>query len=198
MPEIVVDPRRCLACRSCEIACATNRDSVSRTLFGAFREEPRPLPRVAVRGNGAFALPIQCRHCQEAPCIDTCPSGALCRSTEDHTVLFDDNRCIGCWMCVAVCPFGAVKPAGAGKVAIKCDACHGMERPFCVDACPTRALAYLDTEGMRLAAKKRAGDVVEMLFVEQATEAAAPPAPAALRLAYVKLDHIPTGGEQPR
>jgi len=166
LPEIMVDPSRCMACRTCEVACGINRDSVSKSVAGAFKEEIRPTSRVTVQGNAAVALPLQCRHCAEALCLDTCPTGALYRSAEDNRVLFDDNKCIGCWMCVGVCPFGAVKPSSAGKVAIKCDACHGMERPFCVDSCPTKALAYLDLAQMRKKAEKRSRDIVETLFGE--------------------------------
>ncbi|MGI5836962.1 MAG: 4Fe-4S dicluster domain-containing protein, partial [Chloroflexota bacterium] len=93
MPEIMVDPGRCMACRSCEIACGINRDSVSKTVAGAFKEEVIPTPRVSVQGTDSVALPVQCRHCEEAPCLDTCPSGALYRSQDDNRVLFDDNRC---------------------------------------------------------------------------------------------------------
>ncbi len=164
MPEIMVDPSRCMACRSCEIACGINRDSVAKTVVGAFKEEVKPTPRVSVQGNETLSLPVQCRHCEEALCVDTCPSGALYRSEEDNRVLFDDNRCIGCWMCVGVCPFGAIKPGSEGKVSIKCDACYGMERPFCVEACPTKALAYVDDAGMRRLSKRRAGRVVETLY----------------------------------
>ena len=67
-------------------------------------------------------------------------------------------------MCVGVCPFGAVKPNSSGTVSIKCDACNGMERPFCVEACPTKALAYVDVSGMRRLAMKRAGQIVETLY----------------------------------
>jgi anaerobic carbon-monoxide dehydrogenase iron sulfur subunit len=185
LPEIVVDPRRCMACRSCEMACAINRDSVARTLAGAIREEITPTPRVTVQGNERISMPVQCRHCEEAPCLDTCPSGALYRHA-DGRVLFSDNKCIGCWMCVASCAFGAIKPSAAGKVAIKCDACFGMERPFCVEACPTGALAYLETADLRKVAKRKAGDIVETLF----QEAGAPGAPA-----FVKLSYSPRGGE---
>lgn len=177
MPEIFVDPRRCMACRTCEIACGINRDSISKTVAGAFKEEVRPTPRVVVQGNQTLAMPVQCRHCAEAPCLDTCPSGALYRG-EDNKVLFDDTRCIGCRMCAAVCPFGAIKPSSLGKVAIKCDACHGMERPFCVEACPTGALAYLDPAGLREAQRRKVGDIVEALI---ATEG------GSLSNSYVKL-----------
>lgn len=185
MPEIMVDPSRCMACRSCEIACGINRDSIAKTVSGAFHEEPRPIPRVSVQGNESMALPVQCRHCEEAPCLDTCPSGALYRSTEDGRVLFDDNKCIGCWMCVGVCPFGAAKPAGSGKVAIKCDACYGMERPFCVEACPSKALAYVDAAGMRQLSQRRSGKIIETLY----QPGAAPDSPT-----YVKLGYSRRGG----
>jgi len=164
LPEIMVDSRRCLACRSCEVACAINRDSVSKTVAGAFKEEVRPTPRVVVQGNERIALPIQCRHCEEALCVDSCPSGALYRSADDNLVLLDDNRCIGCWMCVAVCPFGAIKPSGAGKVAIKCDACRGMEHPFCVEACPTGALVLMEPAALQEVARRRAGEIIATLF----------------------------------
>ena len=170
-----------MACRSCEIACGINRDSVAKSVAGAFHEDVLPTPRVSVQGNESLALPLQCRHCEEALCLDTCPSGALYRSTEDNRVLFDDNKCIGCWMCVGVCPFGAVKPSSAGKVAIKCDACFGMERPFCVDACPTKALAYVDTDGMRRIAERRSREIVEALF----QRAGDPEGPTYVKLGYI-------------
>lgn len=154
-----------MACRTCEIACGINRDSVSKSVIGAFKEEVRPTPRVVVQGNESIALPVQCRHCAEALCLDTCPSGALYRG-EDNKVLFDDTKCIGCRMCAAVCPFGAIKPSSMGKVAIKCDACFGMERPFCVDACPTKALAYVDAAGMRETQKNKMGHIVETVFAK--------------------------------
>ena len=179
MPEIVVDPRRCMACRSCELACGINRDSVAKTLAGAIKEEVRPTPRVVVQGNEQVSMPIQCRHCEEAPCLDTCPTGALYRH-EDGRVLFNDNKCIGCWMCVASCSFGAIKPSAAGKVAIKCDACFGMERPFCVEACPTGALAFAETADMRQIARRKAGDIVESLFQKPGN----PDAPTFVKLSY--------------
>lgn len=178
----MVDPHRCMACRSCELACAVNRDSVSRTLAGALREEVRPTARVAVQRLQRLSLPVQCRHCQKALCMDSCPSGALYRSAEGDRVILADNLCIGCWMCVAVCPFGAVKPSSTGRVAIKCDGCHGMERPFCVDACPTGALAYLDARGMRLAARRKAGDLVALLLEGQLPRGAEGPY-------HLKLQH---------
>lgn len=147
MPEILVNPSKCVACRFCELACAVNRDSLSKTMVGAAAEEIRPQARVRVdaqRGNEEL-LPVQCRHCEGAPCLEACPAGALYRN-EDGVVLLAEDKCVGCWMCVAVCPFGAVQPSRAAQVAFKCDRCTGCAYPYCVNACPTGALLYGEPE----------------------------------------------------
>ncbi|MDU4959188.1 MAG: 4Fe-4S dicluster domain-containing protein [Sporomusaceae bacterium] len=144
MKKIWVDKDKCLGCKSCELQCAIERDSVSRTLAGAVRETPKPIARVSVQCSGSGGFPIQCRHCQDAACLKACPSGALQRDKETDMVFIDASRCRGCWMCVMSCPFGAIVPAGAYKVAVKCDGCRHMEEPACVNACPVGALLYGD------------------------------------------------------
>jgi len=146
MKRIWVDRDKCLGCRTCELRCAVERDSVSKTLLGAVREEHRPAARVMVSGRTGEAFPIQCRHCEDAVCIRVCPAGAMQRNPETGTVFVDRSRCRGCWMCVMACPFGAVQPAAEFKTALKCDACADMEEPACAASCPTGALVYGDEE----------------------------------------------------
>jgi carbon-monoxide dehydrogenase iron sulfur subunit len=146
MQSLVVRLERCVACKSCEIACAVHRGSLAKRLPEAIFETPAPLARVRVEDTGAEqGFPVQCRHCEDAPCLDACPSGALHRHAEG-LVLVHDDRCIGCWMCVMVCPFGAPRPFGISKKMIKCDRCTGMDGPFCVDSCPTGALVLMDPQ----------------------------------------------------
>jgi carbon-monoxide dehydrogenase iron sulfur subunit len=153
MKEIIVDVSRCTGCKTCELQCALMRDSLSQKFPEAIYEEIVPMTRVSVEPLGEEAsLPMQCRHCQEAPCLDACPSGALYRG-DNGTVLYSEPRCIGCWMCVMVCPFGVASPRRASKKMIKCDRCAGMEEPYCVAACPTGALLF--EESGRLAAEIR-------------------------------------------
>ena len=146
MKSIFVNPERCVACKTCEVACALNRSSVSKRLPEAIYEAVSPLSRVRVEATGTDnGFPIQCRHCDDAPCLDACPSKALVRDP-GGLVLVQDERCIGCWMCVMVCPFGAPQPFRHFRKAIKCDQCKGMDAPHCVEACPTRALMLVDPE----------------------------------------------------
>jgi carbon-monoxide dehydrogenase iron sulfur subunit len=47
MKQLFINIDKCLACRSCEIACALAH-SQSKDLFSAIHEEPKPLPRTKV------------------------------------------------------------------------------------------------------------------------------------------------------
>ncbi|HTX55422.1 MAG TPA: 4Fe-4S dicluster domain-containing protein [Candidatus Baltobacteraceae bacterium] len=166
MQTIFVDPDLCVACKSCEIACAVNRSSLSKRLPEAMFESPSPLSRVRVEETGTdCGFPIQCRHCEDAPCLDACPAKALYRDDEG-LVLLHDERCIGCWMCVMVCPFGAPQPFRNIRKMLKCDRCVGMDAPFCVESCPTKALVLLDPEAIaRGAVKLRRGAMKGLDFL---------------------------------
>ena len=142
---------KCVACKGCEIACAVEH-SQSRSLASAQSETPRPRPRVRVQAAGAFSYPSRCQHCQEAACISACPMGAMTRNVGTGAVTVDQHRCVGCWMCVMVCPFGGVSADPAMKKAHKCDLCperttQGLD-PACVAACPTKAMIFATPEEM--------------------------------------------------
>lgn len=139
MKEILVDLERCLGCKTCEIACAVEH-SLSKELFAAIFEDLSPAPRVYVEAGEQFNFPLQCRHCADAPCIKSCISGALWRDEETGLVKHDQEKCVGCWMCVMACPFGVITRDRGGQVALKCDRCPDREIPACVASCPTKAL----------------------------------------------------------
>lgn len=147
---------RCVACKSCEIACAVEH-SQSKTLAGAILETPPPQRRINVEGVGAYSYPSRCQHCSDAACITACPTGAMQRDGGTDKVFSDHDKCIGCWMCVVVCPFGGVTADPVGKKAVKCDGCPERtargEAPACVAACPTDTLLYLTPE--EFAAQRR-------------------------------------------
>ena len=143
--EIVyINPEKCTGCRSCEMACAVEH-SRSKDLYEAIFEEPTPKPRLKVVAVDFFNVPMRCQHCEEAPCLDVCPTGAILK-TEEGFVVLNQNSCIGCLMCVMVCPFGHPKYEPEYRSVLKCDFCVDKVRqksePACVEACPTNALRY--------------------------------------------------------
>lgn len=138
--RLFVDQDRCLGCKTCELRCAVERSSVSKNLADAVSEEILPRPRVYVQWDGEGSFPIQCRHCEDAPCLEICSTGALKRDPDSGCTYIDGNRCISCWMCIMVCPYGVISPAVEKHAADKCDQCFQMAEPYCVAACPTRAL----------------------------------------------------------
>jgi Fe-S-cluster-containing hydrogenase component 2 len=53
-------------------------------------------------------------------------------------VLVKEDLCIGCAMCVNVCPVGAITLDPIDGIASKCDLCNGD--PQCVAYCPAKVL----------------------------------------------------------
>jgi len=159
--EIVVDIQKCTGCRTCELRCAVERSSVSKNLREAVKEKPKPVSRVMVEALKEGSMPLQCRHCKDAPCLDACSTGALSRDEETGTVTYNDLKCIACWMCIMTCPFGIITPSRERGMILKCDRCFDMEYPSCVDACPTGALQYIDTEDIKVLSRERRKGVVK-------------------------------------
>jgi carbon-monoxide dehydrogenase iron sulfur subunit len=140
MKRIVANEQVCMGCGLCEVYC-TLQQSKSKDLVKAYnKEKPRPVSRVRLEVRKPISFAIQCRNCEDAPCVTACLSGAMKRDAETGLVVHDKERCIGCWTCVMVCPYGALKTDVSGKVVAKCDLCMELETPACVANCPNRAL----------------------------------------------------------
>ena len=156
---ITINVERCLACKSCEIACAVAH-SQSGVLEEAVAESPRPQRMVTVEAAGEFGVPIQCRHCEDAPCIKICPTGALQRQNEQSPVLIDEDLCIGCKLCVLICPFGVLQIGHQSRAVIKCDMCYERvdegKLPMCVEACPTKGLKLISLQEQAKSKRKEA------------------------------------------
>jgi carbon-monoxide dehydrogenase iron sulfur subunit len=140
--RIIIRPEYCMACRLCEIACLV-KHSRSKKILKAFKEEGLTLKesRIKVQQQGPMSFALQCRHCEDAWCVESCLSAALRRNEETGAILIDEDRCIGCWSCVMSCPYGViVRKKKERKIATKCDLCPDEEQPACVVACPNEAL----------------------------------------------------------
>lgn len=146
MKVIGVHLDRCTGCKTCELYCGVERGSNSKNLLQAAKEIPLPQARVRVEGSNEVPVALQCRHCQQAPCLDACLTGALVRDQESNLMIIRESFCIGCWTCTLFCPYGVIYPWPERKIAVKCDRCLYMESPVCVDVCPTRALEMVDID----------------------------------------------------
>ena len=142
---MLVDLRRCIGCHACSVSCKTEHN----VALGGFRTRVRYLhqERVAPEATSIAFLPLLCMHCQDAPCMDVCPTKALERGADGH-VSVNDDRCVGDKACIAACPYGAIHIDPQTKQADKCDFCsdrtaYGLE-PACVTVCPTEALRFGD------------------------------------------------------
>ena len=143
---IVVDIDSCMACHTCELACAVAH-SRSEDLVEAVQETPRPFSRIILERLDDKTLPLHCRHCEDAPCIRVCPTQAIFRASDLSPVVIENEKCIGCNECILICPFGVIRKDKEGKFLIKCDLCYQRleagRLPACVESCPTRAIKYL-------------------------------------------------------
>jgi len=170
--SVFINPERCIGCLQCEFACAVEH-SVTRSESAAFLETPMPRKRVHVEVGPVptLSFPNQCRHCDPAPCLQVCPSGAISRNQDLGLVLVEPKRCIGCAMCAVVCPFDAVTfhpladgPGDGIPVAVKCDGCADRvgrgEDPACTEVCKVDALVFGELNELVAAGRLRSAGAV--------------------------------------
>lgn len=131
---LMVDYGKCTGCLTCEMACSVKHEG----LINNFQSRIK----IIKGGNAGKGIPMTCVHCESAPCMAVCPVRAISRDEELNRVMIDDVVCIGCRMCVAVCPFGNVNFDSISRKIIKCDLCDGD--PSCVKFCGYDALKYID------------------------------------------------------
>lgn len=169
---VVGDPKKCIGCRTCEIACVDAHSTQNIFLTGM--QEIKFEPCLTVIKTATFSVPTQCRQCEDAPCANACPNGSIYE--KDNAIFINKETCIGCKTCMLACPFGALKLVeyhddkgdkqiqaglqvsnnGSSKLAPKhkmvvqkCDLC--VERtngvgPACVQICPTGSLRVVSDD----------------------------------------------------
>ncbi len=160
--RLVVEPERCTGCRNCELFCSLKN-------FGEVNPARARIHIVREHTDNIITtVPVVCRQCEEALCLEMCPAGALSRDLKTYAVVVDPDKCLGCRTCVEVCPFGApsVDPR-TGKME-KCDLCGGD--PTCVKYCSQFAIKYVTAEEESMTRKR---DMKEK-YLEQLRAASVP------------------------
>ena len=143
---MAIDTARCVGCMDCVVACQTEnevpegfcRDWITTGVTGRF-----PDLQMEIRTE-------RCNHCDNAPCVDCCPTGAShVDEVMGNTVQVTPELCIGCKACIASCPYDArfVHPEG---YVDKCTFCihrvkDGLD-PACVSVCPTHCMHFGDLD----------------------------------------------------
>src|ERR1017187_9758859 len=160
---MVIDEAKCDGCKKCTESCQ------SMHYVPSDREWIKVFKMQDSDATQPYFFPKPCYHCDNHPCTKVCPVNATFKR-QDGIVLIDNERCIGCRMCMAACPYSTRffnwtkpdnPPAMAGipyspergyprriGTVEKCDFCPDMARqgklPACVDGCPMDALYFGD------------------------------------------------------
>ncbi len=103
-----------------------------------------------------------CKHCEEAGCLEACPTGSIVR-TEVGSVLVQNDVCNGCGYCVVSCPFGVIDrrpaPLPDHGGAFKCTFCYDRQKsglvPACAKVCPTESIVFGRLDDLRARATER-------------------------------------------
>ena len=161
---LAIDLDTCVGCQGCVTACKgwngrdgglTDTDTQGadpggthlNRVFSYEVERPDKPPEM-------LHFPKSCLHCEDAPCVTVCPTGASFKRSEDGIVLVDGDLCMGCGLCAWACPYGARELDPGHGTMKKCTLCIDRiyndnlapedQIPACVRTCPTGARHFGD------------------------------------------------------
>ena len=169
----VIDMKNCIACHACAVACKVENnlpDGIwwARVLTDGGENQDTPageFPNLTMNN-----IEVNCQHCENPACVKACPVGATYKDPETGIVRQDYDKCIGCRMCIAACPYTGVRsfnwqepaypmdfavgdadaPAHQKHTVEKCTFCYQRqargEVPACMDLCPARARFWGDLD----------------------------------------------------
>ncbi len=131
-PSLTIDEKKCTGCMACELMCSFVKE-------GVYSQSLSRIHVVQVLDFGV-SVPIACKNCTEAPCIESCPTEVISREAKSGIVQINENLCSACGECVEACPYGAIEMADEPPKALMCDLCQG--EPACVKECIYGAIRY--------------------------------------------------------
>lgn len=168
----LTDSTVCIGCKACEVACKEwNQVPDDGFAFTGFSYDntqalghstwrhvkfierhgpsaPGAPPADAGYLSNAFRWDFSsdvCKHCEQAGCLEACPTGAIVR-TEFGGVFVQPDICNGCGYCIVGCPFGVIDRRPDDGRAFKCTFCYDRQKaglkPACAAACPTESIQF--------------------------------------------------------
>lgn len=150
----VIDIAKCNGCHCCQISCKDEHVGNDWTPYakpqpdtGQFWLKQNEFVRGTVPKVKVHYLPVLCMHCDDAPCIPSCPVKGGIYKRDDGLVIIDPTKCTGCKNCVDACPYHVIYFNEDLNLAQKCTGCahlldSGWKEPRCADVCPTLALRF--------------------------------------------------------
>ena len=184
---LVIDLDTCVGCHACVIACKSwntenygaplsDQDPYGAVPSGTFLNRVHSYEITPPHGQAQLVhFPKSCLHCEDAPCVTVCPTGASYKRSEDGIVLVNEADCIGCGLCAWACPYGAREMDQTAGVMKKCTLCVDRiynenlppedRTPACVRTCPAGArhfgdLGDLDSDVSQLVAARGGFDLM--------------------------------------
>ncbi len=169
------DATLCIGCKACEVACKQwnqlpsdgfrftghsydNTSTLSATTWRhvAFKE------KIGFNTSRWLMVSDVCKHCQDAPCHQSCPTGSIIYN-EFGDVYVQPDICNGCGYCVSACPFGVLDRSPMDGHAHKCTLCYDRQKgelePACAKACPTASIQFGPLDQLRARACQRVKDL---------------------------------------
>lgn len=164
---LAIDLDTCVGCHACVVSCKgwntenygaplSDQDPYGGDPSGTFLNRVHSFEVTPQEGGAAQLIhfPKSCLHCDDAPCVTVCPTGASFKRAEDGIVLVNEDSCIGCGLCAWACPYGAREMDVAAGVMKKCTLCVDRiynenlppedREPACVRTCPAGARHFGD------------------------------------------------------
>lgn len=169
---LAIDLKRCMGCQTCMTSCRTANNLPTGNWWNRVITdggESLDSPDGEYPNCTLQHYPVTCQHCENAPCVEVCPTGATMKDEETGIVTVDAETCIGCKTCMQACPYEvrvyndgepkyamefavgfADAPQHVSNTVEKCTMCSNLiargEKPMCVQACVGYARFFGDLD----------------------------------------------------